>query len=119
MQGGWPAWTQRLLLGHRSGAVLRELLSAGLRPGADVAAGLEAARAACGAGSTECLRLVVEACGAEQVAAMDGRELLLVVLGNRDRIRGMPVTTRAPVLPAVVAVADVSPRVRRQGAGVG
>ncbi len=61
MQGGWPAWLQRLLplaAGHRSGAVLRELLSAGVRPGLDAAAGMEAARAVCCAASAECLRLV-------------------------------------------------------------
>ncbi len=105
-QGGWLAAMQGLLplaAAHHSGDVLRELLSAGLRPGADAAAVQKAARAACKAGSVECLRLVAAACGPQQVASWDGGSLLRVVLWDRYDSEGAP----APAMPVVVALAEV------------
>ncbi len=124
-QGGRLEGLQGLLplaAGHRSGAALRQLLSAGVRLGADVAAGMEAARAACRAGSAECLRLLADACGAEQVVAWDGRELLLAVMGCSNDVSGAPKWrgAPAPALPDVFVVLDVLRNAyARVGAGAG
>ncbi len=126
VQGGWLGELQKLLplAARRNAAVLRELLSAGVRPGADVAAGEEVARAACKGGSTAGLGLLAEACGAEQVAAWDGRELLRAVLSCSKELLGAPSWTvaQAPVLPDLLIVMEVlrdaSTHVR-MGAGFG